>query len=272
MRRTGHETARRHRSRPDHRLVAPGIVITHFLNIFFMLLLTRSGPEVLSAFPKLYTGDDCTPRREWLRSSERNFCADSRRRCSPYRDGRTWDLAGTGTSCRSSSGPSPARSLHRPGLGRRLLEQPHPHPLVDLPRRRQGVRLLPELALPAAHRRPAVQRCTRAVVLRLRRQGRDRSCRALGHFYSTIPLCLARKPPNLLVREMNGRPVPVEHGAPIRLSLEMPLGLLAEEVDPARASMLGTILASSHLAPIAAAANIERQRNHNLGRRARALD
>ncbi len=30
------------------------MIITHFLNIFFMLMLARSGLEVLSAFPKLY--------------------------------------------------------------------------------------------------------------------------------------------------------------------------------------------------------------------------
>jgi hypothetical protein len=29
------------------------LVITHFLNIFFLLLLARSSLEVLSAFPKL---------------------------------------------------------------------------------------------------------------------------------------------------------------------------------------------------------------------------
>ena len=33
------------------------VVVTHFLNIFFMLLLARSGIEVLSAFPKPYASD-----------------------------------------------------------------------------------------------------------------------------------------------------------------------------------------------------------------------
>jgi hypothetical protein len=31
------------------------VVVTHFLNIFFMLLLARSGLEILSAFPKWRT-------------------------------------------------------------------------------------------------------------------------------------------------------------------------------------------------------------------------
>jgi hypothetical protein len=37
------------------------VVITHFLNIFFMLLLFRSGIEVLSAFPKFCWHDSCPP-------------------------------------------------------------------------------------------------------------------------------------------------------------------------------------------------------------------
>ncbi|HEX7355471.1 MAG TPA: molybdopterin-dependent oxidoreductase [Mycobacteriales bacterium] len=54
------------------------VVVTHFLNIFFMLLLFRSGVEVLSAFPKLYWYDDCPPGREWARFSRKMFAADSR--------------------------------------------------------------------------------------------------------------------------------------------------------------------------------------------------
>jgi hypothetical protein len=55
------------------------VVITHFLNIFFMLLLARSGLEVLSAFPKLYWHDDTPPGRQWLRLSKKTFSAESRR-------------------------------------------------------------------------------------------------------------------------------------------------------------------------------------------------
>lgn len=57
------------------------------------------------------------------------------------------------------------------------------------------------------------------------------------------------------------------------LSFSSPLGLLAEEVDPASGELLGNYpQAFSHLALIAAAVNIERQRHHKLGPRARALD
>lgn len=66
------------------------VVITHFLNIFFMLLLARSGIEVLSAFPKLYWNDHCTPGREWLRLSRKTFSADSRRPWSSLDEEVSW--------------------------------------------------------------------------------------------------------------------------------------------------------------------------------------
>jgi len=55
------------------------VVITHFLNLFFMVLLFRSGLEVLSAFPKLHWNDDCPPGREWARFPKKMYSADSRR-------------------------------------------------------------------------------------------------------------------------------------------------------------------------------------------------
>lgn len=66
------------------------VVITHFLNIFFLLLLGRSGLEVLSAFPKLYWHDDCPPGREWARFSKTNFGADSRRTWSSLDEEESW--------------------------------------------------------------------------------------------------------------------------------------------------------------------------------------
>lgn len=66
------------------------VVITHFLNIFFLLLLARSGIEVLSAMPKLYWHDDCTPGREWLRLSRRVFAADSRRLWTSLDEEESW--------------------------------------------------------------------------------------------------------------------------------------------------------------------------------------
>jgi DMSO/TMAO reductase YedYZ molybdopterin-dependent catalytic subunit/thiosulfate reductase cytochrome b subunit len=49
---------------------------THFLNLLFISLLVRSGLEILSAHPKLYWNDDCTPGSEWLRLSRKKMPAD----------------------------------------------------------------------------------------------------------------------------------------------------------------------------------------------------
>lgn len=45
-----------------------------------------------------------------------------------------------------------------------------------------------------------------------------------GHFYESIPIELAGRPQTILALEMNGRPLPVEHGAPVRLRVETQLG------------------------------------------------
>jgi DMSO/TMAO reductase YedYZ molybdopterin-dependent catalytic subunit/thiosulfate reductase cytochrome b subunit len=66
------------------------VVITHFLNIFFLLLLARSGLEVLSAFPKLYWSDDCPPGREWARFSKKMYSADSRRLWTSLDEEEAW--------------------------------------------------------------------------------------------------------------------------------------------------------------------------------------
>ncbi len=66
------------------------VVITHFLNIFFMVLLFRSGLEVLSTFPKFYWHDDCPPGREWLRLSKKMYAADTRRPWSSLDEEESW--------------------------------------------------------------------------------------------------------------------------------------------------------------------------------------
>src|SRR5579863_5269783 len=45
-----------------------------------------------------------------------------------------------------------------------------------------------------------------------------------GNFYGTLALNLARHPQTILAYEMNGQPLPVPHGAPLRLRVETQLG------------------------------------------------
>jgi DMSO/TMAO reductase YedYZ molybdopterin-dependent catalytic subunit/thiosulfate reductase cytochrome b subunit len=48
--------------------------------------------------------------------------------------------------------------------------------------------------------------------------------KAPGQYYVTIPVALARHPQTLLAFEMNGEPLSLEHGAPLRLRLESEWG------------------------------------------------
>jgi DMSO/TMAO reductase YedYZ molybdopterin-dependent catalytic subunit/thiosulfate reductase cytochrome b subunit len=66
------------------------VVITHWLNVLFLLLMARSGLEVLSAFPKLYWQSDCPPGREWARFSKKMYGADSRRTWSGENEEEAW--------------------------------------------------------------------------------------------------------------------------------------------------------------------------------------
>ncbi|MGN6733523.1 MAG: molybdopterin-dependent oxidoreductase [Candidatus Binatia bacterium] len=45
----------------------PWLRITHYINFFFLILLIRSGLQVLADHPRLYWNVHCTPGTEWLR-------------------------------------------------------------------------------------------------------------------------------------------------------------------------------------------------------------
>src|SRR5579871_1334085 len=49
---------------------------THFFNFLFLSLLVRSGLEVLSAHPRLYWNDHCTPSSEWLKFTKKRRPTD----------------------------------------------------------------------------------------------------------------------------------------------------------------------------------------------------
>jgi sulfoxide reductase catalytic subunit YedY len=53
-----------------------------------------------------------------------------------------------------------------------------------------------------------------------------------GQFYETIDLDYAYHPQCILAYEMNGRPLPIKHGAPLRLRLETQVGFkMAKWID-----------------------------------------
>ena len=47
--------------------------ITHYVNFVFLTLLIRSGIQILSDHPKLYSNDHCTPGTEWLKFSNKKL-------------------------------------------------------------------------------------------------------------------------------------------------------------------------------------------------------
>ena len=49
------------------------IGISHYLNLLLVGFMVRSGLQILSAHPKLYWRDDCTPGSEWLRFSQKKM-------------------------------------------------------------------------------------------------------------------------------------------------------------------------------------------------------
>jgi methionine sulfoxide reductase catalytic subunit len=52
----------------------------HFINLIFIVLLIRSGIEILSALPKLYWHDNATPGKEWIRFTKKKFLPDFKNR------------------------------------------------------------------------------------------------------------------------------------------------------------------------------------------------
>lgn len=70
-------------------------------------------------------------------------------------------------------------------------------------------------------------------VLTMQDNGRDESsAEGAGQFYEIIDLDLVDKPQSLLAYEMNGKPLPIQHGAPLRLRLETQVGFkMAKWID-----------------------------------------
>ncbi len=76
---------------PDPPFYPWFVIVAHLLNIVLLLMLGRSGIEVLSSFPKLYWHDSCPPGREWARFSRRMYGADSRRPWTTLDEEEAWN-------------------------------------------------------------------------------------------------------------------------------------------------------------------------------------
>ncbi|MHB1908955.1 MAG: molybdopterin-dependent oxidoreductase [Nitrososphaerales archaeon] len=52
------------------------LIVSHFINVIFITLLIRSGIEILSAHPKLYTNDDAVDGKEWIKFTKKKMPKD----------------------------------------------------------------------------------------------------------------------------------------------------------------------------------------------------
>lgn len=50
--------------------------ITHWFNFFFMILILRSGYEIIMTHPKFYWNDDAEPGDEWIRVGDEDRTTD----------------------------------------------------------------------------------------------------------------------------------------------------------------------------------------------------
>jgi sulfoxide reductase catalytic subunit YedY len=66
--------------------------------------------------------------------------------------------------------------------------------------------------------------CSLAGSVRRGSDGLGKPNQGPGYFYGTIRLELAEDPQTILAYEMNGQPLPILHGAPLRLRVETQFG------------------------------------------------
>jgi Prokaryotic cytochrome b561 len=166
--------------------------VTHWLTVLFMLRMARSGMEVLAAFPKLYWHDDCPPGRQWARFSRKTYSADSRRMWSGEQEEEAW---------------SPVVALpgrQNLGLGRHWHVATVPFWVLT-----GGVYVL--LVFTSGWWRYMVPTSWGIV---------PDSIRAIGTYrHFQLPEKLSGQPYEP-AHGMNGVPLPVERGAPVRLRAE----------------------------------------------------
>lgn len=83
--------------------------VNHFINLFCIVLLLRSGLQILADHPKLYWDDHCRPGSEWVKFGKKKMPSNrlfthwmKQRTCLLSLRSRvvsiSWELAGIGTS------------------------------------------------------------------------------------------------------------------------------------------------------------------------------
>jgi hypothetical protein len=204
-----------------------GIRLTHF---FQFSLLVRSGVEILGAHPKLFWTDHCTPEREWIRFTRKRMRPNSlwtaEDEIQPFSSwmalpghnnlglGRQWHfwsvtgwiLCGAAYMVALFATPEWSRII--------------PTSWQIIPNAWQALRTYADFSIPAGQ--PLHER----FACRVHVDTLDEKWERTGHgdYYEVIDFETAVKPQVILAYEMNGAPLSVEHGAPIRLRVEHQLG------------------------------------------------
>ena len=62
----------------------------HFINLIFIILLIRSGVEILSALPKLYLNDHARPGSEWIKFTRKNKLPTKDKLWSSLEEEESW--------------------------------------------------------------------------------------------------------------------------------------------------------------------------------------
>ncbi|MHB1560222.1 MAG: molybdopterin-dependent oxidoreductase [Isosphaeraceae bacterium] len=195
--------------------IAPLFVrLTHWFNVLFLTLLVRSGLAILAAHPKLYWNIHSQPGSEWLRFTRKKMPED-----------RIW--------CSTDEEEEWPGLIALPG-GDGLVDHPMELSLEEL-------RRLPRQEYTSIHQcihcwasigrwggvrvSDVLARCG------IRPEARYLAFHSFGKHentgkpcYECVTLDLANHPQALLAYELNGEPLPVQHGAPVRLRLETKLG------------------------------------------------
>ena len=215
----------------QHEAVSSGfplrLRINQFVNFLLITLLIRSGIQILADHPKLYWNVHCRFNSEWIKFTKKVIPKD-----------RLWTAMDEAVDVSPWIGLSGGR--HNLGMGRHwrfyvygLVENPLKLSLDDLktmPRRTQitmhnciqGWSGIAEWAgLPIRELLDICQPLPNAGYVIFHSCGVDEEGR---EYYGSLDIEEASHPQTILAYEMNGAPLPIPYGAPLRLRVETKLG------------------------------------------------